>query len=723
MKTAVSIVMLLWAAGVALTEPPPAEADLEQWLRREPLDKASWPRWAARLREWSAESFEQARPAFRAGYQFVKPDKGLQKRLAVPKQLTKDAVAWMLLAGAYLEEAPASKGPASIGAAAADAARRSVRLDSRLARAHFFLCRGVILQQLTPAAEGGPARPDVGRLREALKALQQARALAPAVRWLSPADAGRLAVHAREWADAERFLGEAAEESPADRELARLLARAIQERGEAGSAARLASLAPRFPDDGVLAARLAYALARADRPGEAAEQLARARRLGTDPAGVLDPRWVKQFEQERSRSAAETERRRAGEEKRRAEKESADRFLHGLGVGALAFVGFYGVVVGLMCLLGWRLAPRIHPEAQLGRIYLAALLVGLVLFYVALPVLFAGMLVIFLPLLGLAILSSGRGSDGGAASFDLLRTSGGGLKAVLKAMFARAGTGVFGVRKRKEECPGLFAGVEAVARSVGTEPPDEVWLAPGADFWVRQEGRGPFGLFGARKRVLTLGLCVFHFLSVSELRAILAHEFAHFSHDDTFWHRFLYQVTLSLRTAEREMARTGGWLTWCNPFYWFFWAYSRSYNLLGAGFSRWQEYRADRVACAAEGSDVFVEALRKVCTEGGHFEHIIEENVNRLLRNDQAFINMYLAFRRHREAGVSLTRERLERFLTEQRPSLYASHPTFGERAEAARSLPAAAHKDDLSALALFERPEEIERELTDYFTRAVARA
>jgi Zn-dependent protease with chaperone function len=410
-----------------------------------------------------------------------------------------------------------------------------------------------------------------------------------------------------------------------------------------------------------------------------------------------------------------------------------------LVVALLVFSLFYGAVMGLMCLLAWRLAPRVQAaireafltspcgasrsqsESRLGRYYLLALLAGLVLFYAALPFVFVGMLAAFVPLLGLAVLASGKGGDGGDVSFHLLRASGGGLTAVLKAMFARPAGGVFGVRVRKGDCPRLFAEIEEVAQRVGTGPPDEVWLAPGADFWVRQEGRGPFGLFGARKRVLTLGLCVFHFLRVSELRAILAHEFAHFRHDDTFWHRFLFQVTLSLRTAQREMARTGGWVTWGNPFYWFFWCYSRSYNLLAAGFSRQQEYLADRLACALVGSDVFAEALRKVCTEGGHFERVIEENVARLLRTDQAFINMYLAFRKHREAGPSPEGERLRRQLEGQAPSPFASHPTFRERVEAAGQLPIASEQDERSALALFERPEEVERGLTDYLTEAVA--
>src|SRR5262249_32619832 len=157
------------------------------------------------------------------------------------------------------------------------------------------------------------------------------------------------------------------------------------------------------------------------------------------------------------------------------------------------------------------------------------------------------------------------------------------------------------------------------------------------EFSVWQRGRGPFGVFGSRKRVLTVGLCVLHFLSVSEFKSILAHEFAHFSHDDTYWNRFLFQVSLSLRTVTHEMARTGRWVTWCNPFYWFFWLYSKCYSLLSAGFSRSREFLADRMACVLYGSDVFSGGLEKVCTDGGLFEQVIYKNIVQQLAKNQAF--------------------------------------------------------------------------------------
>ena len=62
-------------------------------------------------------------------------------------------------------------------------------------------------------------------------------------------------------------------------------------------------------------------------------------------------------------------------------------------------------------------------------------------------------------------------------------------------------------------------------------------------------------------------------------------------------------------------------------------------------------------------------------------------------------------------------RDALYRKLLDEKGSLFASHPTFGERIEAIMSLPAAHQEDTTAALALFDKPEELEKELTEFLT------
>src|SRR5262249_9433637 len=151
----------------------------------------------------------------------------------------------------------------------------------------------------------------------------------------------------------------------------------------------------------------------------------------------------------------------------------------------------------------------------------------------------------------------------------------GGAWAVLKGLFTAPASGSFGIPKTPEQCPRLYQALAEVAGRVDTSPVDEVYLAPGSGIGVHQEGRGPFGIFGVKRRVLTLGLSTLHFLTQGELKAILAHEYAHFSHADTFYNRFIYQVTLSIESALNGLGASGGALNYVNPFYWFLYLYYR----------------------------------------------------------------------------------------------------------------------------------------------------
>jgi Zn-dependent protease with chaperone function len=146
--------------------------------------------------------------------------------------------------------------------------------------------------------------------------------------------------------------------------------------------------------------------------------------------------------------------------------------------------------------------------------------------------------------------------------------------------------------------------------------------------------------------------------------------------------------------------------------------YYKAYNLLSAGFSRSREFLADRMACSIYGSDVFTSALTKVCTDGTLFEITIYDNISKLLAEQKSFVNMYTAFRSFRDEQLSTTdREDLYKKLLEEKESLFASHPTFQERIEAVAGLPKSVNPDNRPALELFDGPEAIEKELTEFLT------
>jgi hypothetical protein len=294
--------------------------------------------------------------------------------------------------------------------------------------------------------------------------------------------------------------------------------------------------------------------------------------------------------------------------------------------------------------------------------------------------------------------------------------------AVFKSIFTKPATGGFGLLKTSAECPQLHQLLMDVAQKVDTDPVNEVFLAPGASIGVHQEGRGPFGMFGVNKRVLTLGFCTLRFLTVGELKAILAHEYAHFSHSDTFYSRFIYQVHISIEEALYGMQSAGGIITKVNPFYWFLWLYYKSYSLLAAGYSRSREFLADRMAATLYGPAQFKSALEKVSTDGTLFEMTMYNHISDLLRDQKMFLNMYDAFVQMRDEQISHDdRNKLYQDLLGEKGSLFASHPTFTERIEAIQGLPAGIEPDDRPALELFEQPKAMEEELTKFLTDYMA--
>ena len=755
----VAFVMLAGAPASA-REPVPARAELEQMLRDDPITLASWKKWRQRLRDWSGADLSAAMPAFEEAFKLARSLRFQARFGPRGRVLSKDAVALMILGGSFLHD-PAFEGkPVALAADAEKALKASLKVDTRIARTHYWLAQAVRTQELASKEEGGPAAPRPPRLREAHAQFAAARKLDPKLPALSPREDGQLAALGDQHSVAEAILKPLVE-NKADVEVVRWYARAVvlNGKGKHKRAPLVKPLLDRFPDDGTLLVCHGYALGRDGSARLGLKEFERARGLGTDPAAVIGKEKVQQMEkavqdadrkvaedrrkqEEQRKAQAQQQQKQQAQQKQQQRKQQAANEGSAFWTAMLWFFLVYAAVIGLMFLAGLLLAKftrgpraldllgappdslvargqvlRTTHESKLTKLYCIGLVLALILFYAAIPFVLWGMLIIFCFVL---LLTFFLRRDHGMAKLhtDMVKASGGGMWAVIKALFASFSKGSFGILKRADDCPRLYEVLRDVARRVDTEPVDEVYLSPGAMIGVHQEGRGPFGIFGGKRRVLTLGVSTMHFLTVNQLKSILAHEYAHFSHKDTFYSRFIYQVSLSIRKAVEGMSQAGGWLTYVNPFYWFFLLYSKAYALLSAGYSRSREFLADRMAVSLYGSDVFAKALETVCIDGALFESTAYHNIAELLRKKKQFVNMYLAFRRYREQNVNAKeRDKRCRDLLNEKESLFDSHPTFAERLAAVQALPKAEKTDVESSMTLFEEPEEIEKELTDFLT------
>ena len=152
--------------------------------------------------------------------------------------------------------------------------------------------------------------------------------------------------------------------------------------------------------------------------------------------------------------------------------------------------------------------------------------------------------------------------------------------------------------------PRLFAEIERIAKSLQEPVPGEVYLVGDPNAWVADRG----GLMGiGSRRVMGLGLPLLAALNVSQFRAVLAHEFAHYYGGDTGLGPWLQRVQMALIRTLRGIGSVGefklpaivailnmivfGILKW----YWHF--FLRAINLV----LRRREYRADELACLVTG--------------------------------------------------------------------------------------------------------------------------
>src|SRR6266404_5642548 len=106
----------------------------------------------------------------------------------------------------------------------------------------------------------------------------------------------------------------------------------------------------------------------------------------------------------------------------------------------------------------------------------------------------------------------------------------GGTWAVLRSLFLRMQSPEDGLLVTEDQEPQLFAALREVSEVAGTAMVDRVYLELGAMAAVRESGGAFQVLAGRGQRVLHLGFWTLFGLEKSELKAILAHEYGHFSH-------------------------------------------------------------------------------------------------------------------------------------------------------------------------------------------------
>jgi heat shock protein HtpX len=247
--------------------------------------------------------------------------------------------------------------------------------------------------------------------------------------------------------------------------------------------------------------------------------------------------------------------------------------------------------------------------------------------------------------------------------------------------------------------PRLFAELDGIAASLNEPLPSEVYLIGDVNAWVADRG-GVLG-FGSR-RVMGLGLPLMSILTVSQFRAVLAHEFAHYYGGDTSLGPRVYKTKMamirtfqavgSLSKLARFWVLVLMYMVVSTILKWYFIVFLRAINLV----SRRQEFRADELACLVAGPQPLIDGLRTIHGAAPAWQAYFNSEVVPVLRGG-GMPALGDGFSRFLEAPTVSQRveEIIQKEIREGKGSPYDTHPPLRERIAAAQNLPASSLADD----------------------------
>lgn len=241
--------------------------------------------------------------------------------------------------------------------------------------------------------------------------------------------------------------------------------------------------------------------------------------------------------------------------------------------------------------------------------------------------------------------------------------------------------------------PRLFAELENIAGSLNEPMPREVYLIGDVNAWVADRG-GLMG-FGSR-RVMGLGLPLLSILTISQFRAVLAHEFAHYYGGDTSLGPWVYKTQTAIVRIFQNIGSLGQlariailgvmYLVVATLMKWYFVVFLRAINLV----SRQKEYRADELACLIAGRQPLIDGLRAIHGAAPAWPAYWKTELAPML-NDGAVPGIGDGFARFIAVPTinEQIQKNLDKEIREAKTNPYDSHPPLRDRIAATQKLPA----------------------------------
>ena len=316
---------------------------------------------------------------------------------------------------------------------------------------------------------------------------------------------------------------------------------------------------------------------------------------------------------------------------------------------------------------------------------------------------------------------------------------------LVKFMFAVSRYDRSGIIEIKEaQHPRLFAFIRQLALDTQTPFPKKIYLSPDVNACVFYDS-GFWSMFLPVRKNLQIGLGLVNSLNLSEFKAVMAHEFGHFSQRSMKLGSFVYNVNkiiYNLLFENNSYSKfLNSWAQAGNIFAFFASITARIANGIQAvlrrmyafinknymRLSREMEFHADAVAASVSGSQNLVSALRRVELSGSGY-NIALQKCDDLFRQKKISNNIYpnqtsvvlKIAAEHKLPLVDNLPVVSNEFLRSGNLSRinykdqWASHPTMEDREQQLEQLSVRAERVETSAWHLFDHAEQLQQLLTE---------
>jgi len=302
----------------------------------------------------------------------------------------------------------------------------------------------------------------------------------------------------------------------------------------------------------------------------------------------------------------------------------------------------------------------------------------------------------------------------------------------------------------EEEQPRLYAFIRRLTEETQTPFPKKIYLSPDVNACVFYNSSF-WSMFLPVRKNLEIGLGLVNSINVSEFKAVMAHEFGHFSQKSMKLGSFTYNVNRVIHNMLYENNSYTSFLNaWGNihgylsifaaitvriarGIQWILRGMYKFINKNYMGLSREMEFHADAVAASVSGGNNLVSALSRIEVAGGCYatalnkagDKLKENQVSKNIFNNQLTVLQSLAgeYSLPVRNGLPEISYHFVQSFSRSRINYkdqWASHPTLEERKEHLDILDIDIAPDNTSPWHLFQQPEQLQERLTSDLYRNV---